>query len=319
MLFAVTAALVMPFGTAGCATDDAADERLAALVDDLQHAQGPDSDRLFAMAIDVVATGGDVPGGLARRRGQQTRGHVDQLVSLATDVSSESSANLCAAFNFTRSLIRSGAADLIYAAGLEHIRERLARASGTGLGGEAISIGGLVGLVTAADDAAGSVEDRTGARRAFVRGLALIGESVGSSNAELDRLIDDLAAGSVENTDDEEGAYAPAAVRFQSGPEILNALAVHEYRIRETWTSGEIIEAARDEVANPTDADVDFFVDRTTGDRRPIKPVADMSSAEVKAYNAWLTSGQVVNKVGRDSTAADQSMQQVADDAESCD
>ena len=62
--------------------------------------------------------------------------------------------------------------------------------------------------------------------------------------------------------------------------------------------------------------DTDFFADGTTGDRRPIKPYAEMSAVEQRAYNEWLNSDPVGDAISGDRTAAGQRMDEVIDSLE---
>ena len=52
------------------------------------------------------------------------------------------------------------------------------------------------------------------------------------------------------------------------------------------------------------------------GDHRAIKPYAQMSTEERRAYTAWLNSDQVGDAVAGDRTAAGQRMDEVIDSLE---
>jgi hypothetical protein len=81
-------------------------------------------------------------------------------------------------------------------------------------------------------------------------------------------------------------------------------------------TSAQVIAAAEDAGAT---GDTDFFADGTTGDKRPIKPVSQMSQEERAAYQRWLNSEQVNNRIDDDRDQVGQAIDDVQDLVEDLD
>jgi hypothetical protein len=108
-----------------------------------------------------------------------------------------------------------------------------------------------------------------------------------------------------------------ANVRDGIRAELTSATAAYEYGVRGTWTSGEVIDATNAALGSQANGmDTDFFADGTTGDRRPIKPYAEMNADERRAYNEWLNSDPVGDAISGDRTVAGQRMDEVIDSIE---
>jgi hypothetical protein len=106
-------------------------------------------------------------------------------------------------------------------------------------------------------------------------------------------------------------------VRAGVRAELSAGIAAYEYGVNRTWTAGEVQAAAeqalRDRGVDPAGGDHDFFADGSSGDRRAIKPYADMSGSERQAYTAWLNSDQVGDAIAVDRTVAGQRMDEVTE------
>jgi hypothetical protein len=100
-------------------------------------------------------------------------------------------------------------------------------------------------------------------------------------------------------------------VRTGVRAELTAATAAAEYGVRGTWTSRQVIDATTRALGGGG-GDVDFLVDGP-GDHRAIKPYAEMTEQERRAYNARLNSDQVGDAVAGDRTAAGQRMDEVVD------
>jgi hypothetical protein len=318
-------------------------DALATVVDNgLQHWDDDGSDRLFEIAVDTVADQDGVHfQELLPTLGEGAREHMDQLAartresmpSTAGDVDHDLRQPLYNAHDFLKVLMDNDeAANSVYLGGLEFVQDTLAADTGEGFGGESREIGGLMGLITEADENAqvDATEARIAARQSFLDGIGLVKDVVGlvpvagqtASSAinigsfAIDQVTENFGMAGLEGAVDQ--TYADMAnVRDGIRAELTSATAAYEYGIRGTWTSAEVIEATNSSLGSQASGmDTDFFADGTTGDRRPIKPYAAMSDDEQRAYNAWLNSDPVGDAIAGDRTAAGQRMDEVIDSLE---
>jgi hypothetical protein len=312
-------------------------DALATVVDNgLQHWDRGESARLFDIAVDTVGDQDAVHfDALLPTLGEGARDHMDLLVDRTDERLGDEEATraLHDAHDFLKVLMDDdAAANSIYQGGLEYVQDSLDSDSGGGFTGQAIKIGGLMGLITEADENArvDATEARIAARQSFLDGVGLVKDVVGlvpvagqtASSAisigsfALDQAIDNFGMSGLEGAVDQQYADMEA-VRTRIRAELSSAMAAYEYGVRGTWTSAEVIEATVDELGYEADGmDTDFFVDGTTGDHRPIKPYAEMSADEREAYNQWFNSAPVREAVGSERMDAGQRMDEVIDSLE---
>jgi hypothetical protein len=318
-------------------------DALATVVDNgLQHWDSDRSDALFEIVVDTVADREGVHfDQLLPTLGEGARTHIDQLAdrthevmpSTVGDVDQNAQQGLYNAHDFLKVLMADDdAANSVYRGGLEFVQAALRSDTGDGFGGESRQIGGLMGLVTEADENArvDATEARIAARQSFLDGVGLVKDVVGlvpvagqtASSAidigsfALDQAIDNFGMSGLEGAVDQDYANM-ANVRDGIRAELTSATAAYEYGVRGTWTSSEVIEATNAAMGSAASGmDTDFFADGTTGDRRPIKPYAEMSADEQRAYNEWLNSDPVGDAISADRTAAGQRMDEVIDSLE---
>ena len=144
-------------------------------------------------------------------------------------------------------------------------------------------------------------------------GLTPAGVPVRAAAAGLYR----LSEFGVPGAGDVDADYADMEnVRTGIRAQLTATTAAYEYGVSGTWTSDEVIATTTSALGAPSGTDTDFFVDGTTGDRRPIKPLGEMSADEQRAYNAWLNSDQVGDAIAGDRTVAGQRMDEVIDSLE---
>lgn len=318
-------------------------DALATVVDNgLQHWDSTKSDALFEIVVDTVADQDEVHfGELLPTLGEGARTHIDQLAdrthevmpSSVGDVDQNAQQGLYNAHDFLKVLMGDDdAANSVYRGSLEFVQASLTSDTGDGFGGESRQIGGLMGLVTEADENAqvDATEARIAARQSFLDGVGLVKDVVGlvpvagqtASSAisigsfALDQAIDKFGMAGLEGAVDQD--YADMAnVRDGIRAELTSATAAYEYGVRGTWTSNEVLDATNAALGSAAGGmDTDFFVDGTSGDRRPIKPYAEMSADEQRAYNEWLNSDPVGDAISADRTAAGQRMDEVIDSLE---
>jgi hypothetical protein len=318
-------------------------DALAGVVDNgLRHWDDTKSDALFEIVVDTV---GDQDGvhfdQLLPTLGEGARTHIDQLAdrthevmpSAVGNVDENAQQGLYNAHDFLKVLMgNDDAANSVYRGSLEFVQHTLASDTGDGFGGESRHIGGLMGLVTEADENAQveATEARIAARQSFLDGVGLVKDVVGlvpvagqtASSAisigsfALDQAIDNFGMSGLEGAVDREYANM-ANVRDGIRAELTSATAAYEYGVRGTWTSSQVIEATNAALGSRAHGmDTDFFADGTSGDRRPIKPYAAMSPDEQRAYNEWLNSDPVGDAIAGDRTAAGQRMDEVIDSLE---
>jgi hypothetical protein len=318
-------------------------DALATVVDNgLQHWDSDRSDALFEVVVDTVADRDGVHfDQLLPTLGEGARTHIDQLAdrthevmpSTVGDVDQNAQQGLYNAHDFLKVLMADDdAANSVYRGSLEFVRASLSSDTGDGFGGESRQIGGLMGLVTEADENARveATEARIASRQSFLDGVGLVKDVVGlvpvagqtASSAisigsfALDQAIDNFGMSGLEGAVDQDYANM-ANVRDGIRAELTSATAAYEYGVRGTWTSAEVIDATSAALGSrATGTDTDFFADGTTGDRRPIKPYGDMSTDEQRAYNDWLNSDPVGDAIAADRTAAGQRMDEVIDSLE---
>jgi hypothetical protein len=318
-------------------------DALATVVDNgLQHWDSDRSDPLFEIVVDTVADRDGVHfDQLLPTLGEGARTHIDQLAdrthevmpSTVGDVDQNAQQGLYNAHDFLEVLMADDdAANSVYRGSLEFVQAALRSDTGDGFGGESRQIGGLMGLVTEADENArvDATEARIAARQSFLDGVGLVKDVVGlvpvagqtASSAiniggfALDQAIDNFGMSGLEGALDQDYANM-ANVRDGIRAELTSATAAYEYGVRGTWTSAEVIDATNAALGSrATGMDTDFFADGTTGDRRPIKPYAEMSTDEQRAYNEWLNSDAVGDAIAADRTAAGQRMDEVIDSLE---
>jgi hypothetical protein len=318
-------------------------DALATVVDNgLQHWDSDRSDALFEIVVDTVADREGVHfDQLLPTLGEGARTHIDQLAdrtyevmpSTVGDVDQNAQQGLYNAHDFLKVLMADDdAANSVYRGGLEFVQTALRSDTGDGFGGESRQIGGLMGLVTEADENArvDATEARIAARQSFLDGVGLVKDVVGlvpvagqtASSAidigsfALDQAIDNFGMSGLEGAVDQDYANM-ANVRDGIRAELTSATAAYEYGVRGTWTSAEVIDATNAALGSrATGMDTDFFADGTTGDRRPIKPYGEMSTDEQRAYNEWLNSDPVGDAIAADRTAAGQRMDEVIDSLE---
>jgi hypothetical protein len=323
--------------------DPVVGDALATVVDNgLQHWERAKSDALFEIAVDTVGDQDRVHfEELLPTLGEGARTHVDQLAdrthevmpSTVGDVDQNAQQGLYNAHDFLKVLMDNDeAANSVYQGSLEFVRDTLNSDTGDGFGGESREIGGLMGLVTEADENARveATETRIAARQSFLDGVGLVKDVVGlvpvagqtaSSTISigsfaLDQVIDNFGMSGLEGAVDRDYANM-ANVRDGIRAELTSATAAYEYGVRGTWTSGQVIDATTAALAGRAGGmDIDFFADGTTGDHRPIKAYADMSADERRAYNEWLNSDPVGDAIAGDRTAAGQRMDEVIDSLE---
>lgn len=313
-------------------------QALATVVDNgLQHWDRSGSAELFDIAVDTVGDQDAVHfDALLPTLGEGAREHMDRLVDRTDERLGGQDAlqGLHDAHDFLKVLMDDdAAANSIYQGGLEYVRDSLdADRDGGGFTGRSIKIGGLMGLITEADENArvAATEARIAARQSFLDGVGLVKDIVGlvpvagqtASSAisigsfALDQAIDNFGMSGLEGAVDQQYRDMEG-VRAGIRAELSSAMAAYEYGVRGTWTSAEVIEATNEELGYEADGmDTDFFADGTTGDRRPIKPFAEMSDDEREAYNQWFNSEQVRNVVGGERMDAGQRMDEVIDSLE---
>jgi hypothetical protein len=318
-------------------------DALATVVDNgLQHWDSDRSDALFEIVVDTVADGDGVHfDQLLPTLGEGARTHIDQLAdrthevmpSTVGDVDQNAQQGLYNAHDFLKVLMADDdAANSVYRGSLEFVQAALSSDTGDGFGGESRQIGGLMGLVTEADENARveTTEARIAARQSFLDGVGLVKDVVGlvpvagqtASSAiniggfALDQAIDNFGMSGLEGAVDQDYANM-ANVRDGIRAELTSATAAYEYGVRGTWTSADVIDATNAALGNrATGMDTDFFADGTTGVRRPIKPYSEMSTDEQRAYNEWLNSDLVGDAIAADRTAAGQRMDEVIDSLE---
>jgi hypothetical protein len=317
-------------------------DALATVVDNgLQHWDSDRSDALFEVVVDTVADRDGVHfDQLLPALGEGARTHIDQLAdrthevmpSTVGDVDRNAQQGLYNAHDFLEVLMADDdAANSVYRGSLEFVRASLSSDTGDGFGGESRQIGGLMGLVTEADENArvDATEARIAARQSFLDGVGLVKDVVGlvpvagqtASSAisiggfALDQAIDTFGMSGLEGAVDQDYANM-ANVRDGIRAELTSATAAYEYGVRGTWTSAEVIDATNAALGSRASGmDTDFFADGT-GDRRPIKPYGEMSTDEQRAYNEWLNSDPVGDAIAADRTAAGQRMDEVIDSLE---
>jgi hypothetical protein len=308
--------------------------KLATVVDNgLQH-WNDGSDRLFDIAVDTVGDQDAVHfDQLLPVLGEGARTHIDQLAARTNEVlpttTGQADRNalqpLYDAHDFLEVLMTDDtAADAVYQGGLDYVRSRVSGDTGDGFGGESRSIGALVGLITEADENADVqvTEQRIASRESLVKGANLVKDVVGLTPAgaaaraaavgfyHLNNIGVPGADGLGVNTD-----YANIEnVRTGIRAELTSATAAYAYGVEGTWTSGQVTATAAQALGGTADAD--FFVDGTSGDRRPIKPYGEMTPDERRAYVAWLNSDQVGDAIAGTRTAAGQRMDEVIDTLE---
>jgi hypothetical protein len=318
-------------------------DALATVVDNgLEHWDSDRSDALFEIVVDTVADRDGVHfDQLLPTLGEGARTHIDQLAdrthevmpSTVGDVDQNAQQGLYNAHDFLKVLMADDdAANSVYRGSLEFVRASLSSDTGDGFGGESRQIGGLMGLVTEADENARveATEARIAARQSFLDGVGLVKDVVGlvpvagqtASSAisigsfALDQAIDNFGMSGLEGAVDQDYANM-ANVRDGIRAELTSATAAYEYGVRGTWTSAEVIDATNAALGSrAAGMDTDFFADGTTGDRRPIKPYGEMSTDEQRAYNEWLNSDPVGDAIAADRTAAGQRMDEVIDSLE---
>jgi hypothetical protein len=316
---------------------------LATVVDNgLQHWDDTKSDNLFEIVIDTVADQDKVHfQELLPTLGEGARTHIDQLAdrtqevmpSNLGDVDQNAQQGLYDGHDFLKVLMDDDdAANSVYRGSLEFVQDTLNADTGDGFGGESRRIGGLMGLVTQADGNAQveATEARVAARQSFLDGVGLVkdvvglvpvaGQTAGSAisvgSFALDQVIDNFGMSGLEGAVDHDYANM-ANVRDGIRAELTSATAAYEYGVKGTWTSAEVINATDAALGSrASGTDTDFFVDGTAGDHRPIKPYADMSADERRAYNEWLNSDPVGDAIAGDRTAAGQRMDEVIDSLE---
>ncbi|HEY8524316.1 MAG TPA: hypothetical protein VIL48_05090 [Acidimicrobiales bacterium] len=307
----------------------------------LQHWDEDLSDPLFETVIDTVADEGAVHfDALVPTLGEGARTHIDQLANRTNEVLPENAGQpdanalrpLHNAHDFLRVIMADDeAATSVYRGSLEYVRDQLRGDTGDGLGGESRRIGALMGLVTEADENAAvqATQERIAARQSFLDGVGLASDVIGlvpiAGNAAhavnvstflLDQAIDNFGMAGLPDGPDQDYANIEN-VRAGLRAHMTDALATYEYASNPEWTSSSVTETARNALAEQgldvEGMDVDFFVDGTEGDRRPIKPYAEMSESERRAYNAWLNSDPVSDAIAGDRTAAGQRMDEVTE------
>lgn len=327
--------------TVGYATDNPLlGNALSTVVDNgLQHWDSDRSDPLFETVIDTVAGEGEVHfQELVPTLGEGARTHIDQLAdrtnealpSAAGEVDENALQPLYNAHDFTKILMEDDtAATSIYRGSLEYVQDQLDGNTGEGLGGESRRIGALMGLVTEADENAAveATNERIAARQSFLDGVGLVKDVVGLvpiaggpaqsamdiSTTALDQVIDNFGMAGLPDGPDQDYANIEN-VRAGLRAEMTHSLAAYEYGVGGTWTSDQVLQEVQNELGSEANGmDVDFFADGETGDRRSIKPYADMSKDEQAAYQAWLNSDQVGDAVAGDRTTAGQRMDEVTE------
>lgn len=294
------------------------------------------SDRLFDLTVDTIGRQDEVHfDGLLPVLGEGARTHMDQLAARTGEVlavtpggtNQDGLAPLHNAHDFLKVLMADDtAANSVYRGGLEYVQSRVSADTGDGFGGESRAIGGLMGLITEADEnaAVAVTEQRIASRESFVKGTNLLKDVVGLTPAGIPARA--AAVGfyhlnnfGVPGADDLDvnADYADIEnVRAGIRSELTSANAAYAYGVQETWTSGEVTEAATRALGAPAGTDTDFFVDGTSGDRRPVKPYGEMNADERRAYQAWLNSDPVGDVIAGDRTAAGQRMDEVIDTLE---
>jgi hypothetical protein len=317
-------------------------QSLATVVDNgLQHWDQSKSDPLFETVIDTVGPQGKVYfQELLPTLGEGARTHIDQLAARTNEVLPSAVGQndqnalrpLYNAHDFTKVLMGDdAAATAVYQGTLDYMEHRLAADTGDGLGGEARAIGGLVGMVTEADEnaAVAITQERIMARQSLVRGMGFVKDVAGivpiagniSSAVNLARAGLSAEYRTIDwMTNATNADYANIEnVRAGVRAELSSGIAAYEYGVKGTWTSGQVHQATQQALQSQglsTGSDFDFFADGTTGDRRPIKAFGDMSESERRAYTAWLNSDQVGDKIAVDRTVAGQRMDEVMDTLE---
>ncbi len=295
------------------------------------------SDRLFELAVDTVGDQDSVHvDALVPVLGEGARTHMDLLAARTYEVlpttAGQDDGNalqpLYNAHDFLQALMEDDtAANSVYLGGLEYVYDRLAADTGDGFGGESRAIGGLMGLITEADENAAVeiTEQRIASRDSFVKGTNLLKDVAGLTPVggvvraatvglyHLNNFGVPGADGLDVNTD-----YATIEnVRTGIRAELTSTTAAYEYGVTGTWTSTQVTEATTQALGGQAGGtDTDFFVDGTSGERRPIKPYGEMSAPEQRAYTAWINSDQVGDAIAGDRTAAGQRMDEVIDSLE---
>lgn len=214
----------------------------------------------------------------------------------------------------------------VYSATLEFVHDELHQAGpGESLGQETTEIGAVTSLVVEADINAevGDAEERAARRQAFLDGIGRVADSTiglipgGSALAKGSRSAlgwgADTLLGLAEDNDSVEEALANGTdYRTAAQDMIALALANHEYATGDL-TATQAMDAAQDAGAN---GDTDFFVDGTTGDKRPIKPLEEMSEEERDAYLRWVNSEQVEDLITGERTDAGQAADNIQERVE---
>lgn len=318
-------------------------QSLARVVDNgLQHWDEARSDPLFESVIDAVAQEGEVYfHELLPTLGEGARTHIDQLAartnevlpSVAGQADQDALGPLYNAHDFTQVLMADdSAAASIYQGTLDYMENRLMADTGDGLGGETRAIGGLVGLVTEADEnaAVAITQERIAARQSLVRGMGFVKDVAGivpvagtiSNAVSLARVGLSAEYRTIDwmmNATDADYANIEN-VRAGVRAELSSGIAAYEYGVKGTWTANEVHsateQALRDQGLHTAGADIDFFADGTAGERRPIKAFGKMTESERSAYTAWLNSDQVGDVIAVDRTVAGQRMDEVMDTLE---
>lgn len=312
-------------------------DALATVVDNgLQHWDDRAGD-LFQVAVDTVGDQDSVQfDSLVPVLGEGARTHMDLLAARTNEVLPAAAGQndqsglrpLHNAHDFLTVLMEDDtAANSVYLGGLEYVYDRLAADTGDGFGGESRSIGGLMGLITEADENAAVeiTEQRIASRDSLVKGTNLLKDVAGLTPVgpvvraatvglyHLNNFGVPGADGLDVNTD-----YANIEnVRTGIRAELTSATAAYEYGVTGTWTSTQVTDAATRALGDQAGGtDTDFFVDGTMGDRRPIKPYGEMSADERRAYTAWINSDQVGDAIAGERTAAGQRMDEVIDSLE---
>jgi hypothetical protein len=318
------------------ANDPMMGDALATVVDNgLQHWDDR-ADDLFEVAVDTVGDQDSVHfDALVPVLGEGARTHMDQLAARTNEVLPVTAGQsdqaglqpLHNAHDFLKVLMEDDrAANSVYMGGLEYVQDRFTADTGDGFGGESRAIGGLMGLITEADENAAVevTEERIASRESFVKGTNLLKDvagltPVGTAARAAAVGFYHLNNFGVPGADglDVNADYANIEnVRAGIRAELTSATAAYEYGISGTWTSTQVTDAATAALGDPAGTDTDFFVDGTSGDQRPIKPYGEMSADEQRAYTAWLNSDQVGDAIAGERTASGQRMDEVIDSLE---
>jgi hypothetical protein len=212
----------------------------------------------------------------------------------------------------------------VYAATLDYVHDQIAAgvASGEGFGHQNRVIGTVLGLVMEADIdiAAADAEETAGRRQAFLDGLGSAIESaigLAPGGGTVTTLAQDGLGFGVDNllSRFEDTSSADLALQDASHYRkevqdlVTGALAGRDHATGDV-TSAQVVAEAEEAGAT---GDTDFFADGTTGDKRPIKPVSQMSAEERAAYRRWLSSEGVNNRIAGDRDQVAQAIDDVQD------